>query len=182
MEGSTHTEDVAVVWVVVLLLRFLRFWCPRTLADLKPLFTVTPVNPWTLDAWISSLCVRCGDSMETFVLQTVLITDRFWCDWSAVGASRPHIFELWWNTWTALPLQTKHDLGPVLWVLSNRLLRLTRAMRPATVPRSRSPRSRSRSPRSSIHRDEVRIMFFCNGRLYNYVTCFFATEDGRSCN
>ena len=66
-------EDVAVLCVLVLLLRLGRFPEPDGFAELRPLLRV---NVYTLDAYVSGLCVDVRDPLQRFAVETTLQVER----------------------------------------------------------------------------------------------------------
>ena len=67
------TEDIDVVCVLVLLFRLGLFPEPDGFAELCPLFRV---NVYTLDAYVSGLCVDVRDPVQRFVVETTLEVER----------------------------------------------------------------------------------------------------------
>ena len=78
-----------VLGLVLLLLRVLGVRCPSDLSELQPLFLV---NPFSLDQYLDVLSRRRQDTKVSFGVETCMIVERSWIDWSRVAGYRQRLW------------------------------------------------------------------------------------------
>ena len=74
---------------LVLLVQVLGVRCPSELSELQPLFLV---NPFSLDQYLAVLSRRGQDATVSFVVETCMIVERSWIEWSRVARYRQILF------------------------------------------------------------------------------------------